>query len=86
MKIAPLRNPLETSRMRANALCVLLLGLVAACSDPSARSSAQPAPKTPTLAAGPLPDPARRAPTDAVSMKQSFAPIVRKAAPAVVNI
>ena len=35
--------------------------------------------------AGPLPA-ARRVPTDVASMKQSFAPIVRRAAPAVVNV
>ena len=35
--------------------------------------------------AQPLPEPARVLPTSAVSLKQSFAPVVRRAAPAVVN-
>ncbi|MDP3659022.1 Do family serine endopeptidase [Phenylobacterium sp.] len=52
--------------------------LLAACSDPTARSTAQPAP--------PLAAPARAVPTSALGMKQSFAPVVAKAAPAVVNI
>ena len=82
-----LRMPLETPRMRANALCVLMIGLVAACSDPGARGEAQtPRPADPALAGPPLPAPARRASADAASVKLSFAPVVRKAAPAVVNI
>jgi Do/DeqQ family serine protease len=70
--------------MRANLVCVLLLGLVAACSDPASRSTAQT--PAPNLSGPPLPEPARRAPTDATSLKLSFGPVVRKAAPAVVNI
>src|ERR1700716_4162765 len=43
------------------------------------------------LAAGsapaqPLPEPARRTPTDAAEVKLSFSPIVKRAAPAVVNV
>ncbi len=73
--------------MRANVCCVLLFGLLAACSDPASRSTAQVPPKDAALQAGPaLPAPTRRAPTDAVSMKLSFAPVVKRAAPAVVNI
>ena len=51
-----------------------VLALVAACSGPA-----------PGHAQTPLPAP-RRAPVDAASMKLSFAPIVRRAAPAVVNV
>jgi Do/DeqQ family serine protease len=58
------------------AIVVPILALLTACSDPSAQSNAQP----------PLPSPVRRAPADAASMKMSFAPVVQKAAPAVVNI
>jgi len=54
-----------------------LLVLLTACSDPGAGSSAQ----TP-----PLPQPTRRAPSDAASIKLSFGPIVKRTAPAVVNI
>ncbi len=73
--------------MRANALCILLIGLVAACSDPAAKGQAQTPPADAALLAGPpLPAPARRAPGDAATVKLSFAPIVRRAAPAVVNI
>jgi len=87
MKIKRLKATLETPRMRANAFCVLLIGLVAACSDPASQSTAQTAaPSAPLQGGPPLPAPARRAPTDAMSMKQSFAPVVSKAAPAVVNI
>ncbi len=73
--------------MRANACCVLLIGLLAACSDPGSRSTAQIPPKDAAVRAGPsLPAPTRRAPTDSTSLKLSFAPVVKKAAPAVVNI
>jgi Do/DeqQ family serine protease len=53
-----------------------ILVLLAACSGPPG-SKAQPAN---------LPEAARRAPQDAAQMKLSFAPIVRRAAPAVVNV
>ena len=72
--------------MRAKIACVLLLGLVTACSDPASRSTAQTPPASKTLAGPPLPEPSRRAPTDATTMKLSFGPVVKKAAPAVVNI
>ena len=39
-----------------------------------------------TRAQAPLPAPARSVPASAVAMRQSFAPVVRKTAPAVVNI
>jgi Do/DeqQ family serine protease len=93
MKIALSKALPELLRMRANLFCVLMIGLVAACSDPASRSTAQTSgpsggqgAKSNALDAMPLPVPARRTPTDAMSMKQSFAPVVRKAAPAVVNI
>jgi Do/DeqQ family serine protease len=60
------------------AVVVPLLALMTACSDPAATTSAQ--------APANLPAPVRRAPADAASMKMSFAPVVQKAAPAVVNI
>jgi Do/DeqQ family serine protease len=69
--------------MRLKTLGIALIGLLAACSDPS-KSSAQPSPSS--LPGPPLPTTARRAPTDAAGMKTSFAPVVKKAAPAVVNI
>jgi Do/DeqQ family serine protease len=62
--------------MRAFRVLIPALVVLAACS-PSGRSHAQPA----------LPAPATRSvPTSALSMRQSFAPVVKKAAPAVVNI
>jgi S1-C subfamily serine protease len=72
--------------MRANALSILMIGLMAACSDPGARSTAQTPAAGPALGAAPLPVAARRTPADAAAIKLSFAPVVRKAAPAVVNI
>jgi Do/DeqQ family serine protease len=57
--------------------------LLAACSNPTGQSNAQ------SVASGPVPDmpqPTRRVPADAASMKLSFAPVVKKAAPAVVNV
>ena len=84
MKITLLKIGPDMPRMRANLACVLLLGLVAACSDPASRSTAQTPPSG--LSGPPLPEPARRAPSDATSLKLSFAPVVKKAVPAVVNI
>ena len=57
--------------------------LLAACSNPAGPSNAQ------SVGNGPVPDmpqPTRRAPADAASMKLSFSPVVKKAAPAVVNV
>jgi Do/DeqQ family serine protease len=62
--------------MRATRLCIPLFALLTACSDPGSRSAAQPA----------LPEATRRPPADAGAMKMSFGPVVRRAAPAVVNI
>ncbi|PIB92942.1 DegQ family serine endoprotease [Caulobacter sp. FWC2] len=57
--------------------------LLAACSNPTGQSNAQ------SVGGGPVPEmpqPTRRVPADAASMKLSFAPVVKKAAPAVVNV
>ena len=53
------------------------LALLAACSDPSAKSRAQE---------GEFAQPTRSAPTSAAAVKTSFAPVVKRAAPAVVNV
>ena len=67
--------------MRFSRLCLPLLTLLAACSDPTSQTTAQ------TLAPGaPLAAANREPPRDAASMRLSFAPIVRRAAPAVVNV
>ena len=63
--------------MRAYRVLIPTLALLAACSDPAAKSNAQ---------IPPLAQPTRAAPSDALTMKSSFAPVVKKAAPAVVNI
>jgi len=63
--------------MRAYRVLIPALALLAACSDPSSRSNAQ----QPALA-----QPTRAAPSEALTMKASFAPVVKRAAPAVVNI
>jgi Do/DeqQ family serine protease len=63
--------------MRASRVLIPALVLLAACSDPSSRSNAQ----QPALA-----QPTRAAPSEALTMKASFAPVVKRAAPAVVNI
>ena len=52
--------------------------LLAACSNPNGQSNAQSIPD--------LAQPNRRAPSDPASMKASFSPVVKKAAPAVVNV
>jgi Do/DeqQ family serine protease len=72
--------------MRANALSILLIGMVAACSDPASRSTAQTPPPAPLKAGPPLPAATRRPPEGVGAIKLSFAPVVKKAAPAVVNI
>ncbi|MGH6998077.1 MAG: trypsin-like peptidase domain-containing protein, partial [Phenylobacterium sp.] len=63
--------------MRAYRVLIPVLALLAACSDPAAKSNAQNPP---------LAQPTRAAPGDALTMKSSFAPVVKRAAPAVVNI
>jgi Do/DeqQ family serine protease len=64
--------------MRVHRVLIPALVLLAACSDPSSRSRAQVPPA--------LGQPTRSAPGDGFSMKASFAPVVKRAAPAVVNI
>ena len=63
--------------MRAHRVLIPALVLLCACT-PSSQGRAQATP--------PLPEPARIVPTSALGMKQSFAPVVRRVAPAVVNI
>jgi Do/DeqQ family serine protease len=68
------------NKMKTPRLLLPILALLAACSQPQngQAQSAQPAAQ--------LVEPTRRTPNDAMSMKSSFAPVVRRAAPAVVNI
>ncbi len=66
--------------MRAARVLIPALAVLAACSDPAAKSSAQ------NLPGPPLAEPARHVPGDVAAMKMSFAPVVKKAAPAVVNV
>jgi len=63
--------------MRAYRVLIPALAILAACSDPATKSNAQ---------VPPLAQPTRAAPGDALTMKSSFAPVVKRAAPAVVNI
>ena len=66
--------------MRAHRLLIPALCMLAACSGPATKTSAE------SLATAPLPEPARRLPADAASMRLSFAPVVKRVAPAVVNV
>ncbi|HVY33756.1 MAG TPA: Do family serine endopeptidase [Caulobacteraceae bacterium] len=66
--------------MRLHPLALLLVTLLAACS-PASQTTAQP-----IKGALELPEPARQAPGSAAQVKLSFAPVVKRAAPAVVNI
>lgn len=61
--------------MRAHRVLILAVVLLSACSQPDN-----------TRAQNTLPPPTRVPPTSAAGMKLSFAPVVKKAAPAVVNI
>jgi Do/DeqQ family serine protease len=63
--------------MRAYRVLIPALAVLAACSDPTGKSNAQ---------IPPLAQPSRAAPGDSMTMKMSFAPVVKRAAPAVVNI
>ena len=63
--------------MRVHRLLVPAFVLLAACSGPAGRTEAQ---------SPPLAQPTRAAPSDSLNMKASFAPVVKRAAPAVVNI
>ncbi|MDR3507501.1 MAG: Do family serine endopeptidase [Caulobacteraceae bacterium] len=66
--------------MRPYRFVIPALFLLAACSNPESKPSAQ------TLAAAPLAEAGRQVPGDVRTMKMSFAPVVKKAAPAVVNV
>jgi Do/DeqQ family serine protease len=68
--------------MRAYKALIPALAILGACTDPAASSKAQ----IPPLPAADLAQPTRRPPGDALTMKSSFAPVVKKAAPAVVNV
>ena len=72
--------------MRAHRLLIPALCLLAACSQPASQSSAQPLDRGTPLSGGPLPEPGRKVPADAATLRLSFAPVVKKAAPAVVNV
>jgi Do/DeqQ family serine protease len=61
--------------MRLNRLTLPALCLLAVCAQPASWANAQG-----------LSEPSRVAPTDPASVRLSFAPVVRKAAPAVVNV
>jgi Do/DeqQ family serine protease len=61
-----------------------LLSLLAACSQPASKGVAQ-TPPTP-LPDAPLAAPNRAPPANFATMKMSFSPIVKRAAPAVVNV
>ena len=63
--------------MRSYRVVLPALAVLAACS-PQGASKAQTIPD--------LAQPTRRAPTDPMSMKASFAPVVKKTAPAIVNV
>ncbi len=67
--------------MRAYPLALLFVTLLAACSAPPSQSTAQP-----VHGGLALPEPVRQAPSSAAQVKLSFAPVVKRAAPAVVNI
>ena len=67
-------------RMRPQRLVIPALCLLAACSNPVGKPSAEPLPAVPLAEAG------RQVPLNAATMKMSFSPVVKKAAPAVVNV
>ncbi|MGC1301379.1 MAG: Do family serine endopeptidase [Caulobacteraceae bacterium] len=60
-----------------------LMFALAACSQPADKSAAQTPPLSPEM---PLAAPNRAPPSNFATMKMSFAPIVKRAAPAVVNV
>ena len=63
--------------MRAVKLLLPVLALLAACSDPASKSQAQDAG---------LAQPTKAPPSSVEGLKTSFAPVVKRAAPAVVNV
>ena len=72
--------------MRAQPLTLLLVGLLFACSAPPSQSTAQTPRQAPIQGGLDLPQAGREAPASAGQLKLSFAPVVKRAAPAVVNI
>ena len=66
--------------MRAHRYLIPTFCLLAACTQPAAPTNAQVPPGPP------LAEPMRKVPADATSMRLSFAPVVRRVAPAVVNV
>jgi Do/DeqQ family serine protease len=71
--------------MRSPRFGLSLLAMLAACSPPAGHSAAQPSAQTAAPEA-PLVAPNRAPPTSFTTIKMSFAPIVKRAAPAVVNV
>jgi len=63
--------------MRLTRIAIPVIALLAACSGPARNSLAE---------GPPLPQPAQTVPSSAAEMRLSFAPVVKKAAPAVVNV
>ena len=75
--------------MRLNRLLLLPLALLAACSPHSGSNAQTARGETTHSLGGPVPglaEPNRAPPTDFATMKMSFSPIVKRAAPAVVNV
>jgi len=68
--------------LRLSRLCIPVLALLAACSDPAARTEAGAA--APGSAG--LVQPNRTPPPNFATMKMSFSPVVKRAAPAVVSV
>ena len=71
--------------MRAYRFMIPGLCLLAACSQSAQPSSAQSLPG-PAMPAPAMPEPERQVPGGAAQMKLSFAPVVKRVAPAVVNV
>jgi len=76
-----LSRPMD-ALMRFSRFALPVLALLAACSDPATVTKAQ----TPSLSDAPLAQPIRRPPPNAAAISLSFSPIVKKSAPAVVNV
>jgi Do/DeqQ family serine protease len=72
-----------TDMYRLSRLCIPVLALMAACSDPASRTAAGPAVQP---GAAELVAPNKAPPPDFATMKMSFSPVVKRAAPAVVSV
>ena len=72
--------------MNIHRLLLPALCLLAACSNPNGQTSAQSVAASSLSSGPPLAEPARRVPPDATAMRLSFAPVVKRVAPAVVNV